>query len=306
MSQSLVRFVQKLTIDSKRRFTPCHGMKKNKITFPDHFAIHLELKGIPLRNMKPIIPPKVTLWNTNKTDGWKKYKAETESKIRLDKITADNNDYSEKKMNCIDKELTKIKFKCFGKIKFRNEHNKNKTLDILQRKKLETTNEDELQNIDAKILNEIESCRKATLNHEISKLKEVNNVRGKIASVFKLKEIVTGKKKVIQEATVLFDPESNAEVTEVEAIKSLSLNHCKKLLTNRPPKSGYESDLQLKSVLHDYRMRDSIPEEEFELSYEMFNAALMRLKVKHASKFSFILKGGKSLICSIFSLCLTV
>ena len=134
----------------------------------------------------------------------------------------------------------------------------------------------------------------------------MNNVRGKIASVFKLKEIVTGKKKVIQEATVLFDPESNAEVTEVEAIKSLSLNHCKKLLTNRPPKSGYESDLQLKSVLHDDRMRESIPEEEFELSYEMFNAALMRLKVKHASKFSFILKGGKSLICSIFSLCLTV
>ena len=53
-------------------------------------------------------------------------------------------------------------------------------------------------------------------------------------------------------------------------------------------------------------MREIIPEEEFDLTPDMFYSALERIKSKNAKKYEFILKGGKSLIDSLYFLCQSV
>ena len=54
-------------------------------------------------------------------------------------------------------------------------------------------------------------------------------------------------------------------------------------------------------MIHNVRMAEYNPEYEYDLSEEMFNAALQRLKIKHAQKYSFILKRGKTLRNALLS-----
>ena len=53
----------------------------------------MTMKNIPKRKLKQKKAPKVVRWNTNKKDGWKRYKEITSNNIKLNNIA--NSDVAE-------------------------------------------------------------------------------------------------------------------------------------------------------------------------------------------------------------------
>ena len=71
VSSNLVPFIEKMTIDKEKNFTPRRILKKgNKVTtvFTDHFSVEVRIKGLP-RCTKEV--EKVTSWNMLKPEGGK-------------------------------------------------------------------------------------------------------------------------------------------------------------------------------------------------------------------------------------------
>ena len=304
MSRELFCHVDKVTVDKERKFTPSHTLKRNKVTYPDHYAILISFKDIPKKNIKPKKPPKIVRWNTNKKNGWERYAQETTNNLVLNNIANGEVDSSDPNSvaNQIEKELTKVKFKCFGKVKYRPDKYHNEVLENLYAEKRDSNDAKQLQELDKQINEELEIARKENLSNEVNKLCKIRNNRGNVAAIFKLKEAVVGSKKVSQEATTLLDPDSNEEVNSVSEIKRVSLTYCRNLLTNRNPSENFVDILKEKTEVHDQRMVESAPEHEMDLTIGMFNSALRRIKTKNAEKYAFILKGGQSFINSLFFL----
>ena len=251
---------------------------------------------------KNISIQKETIWNTNKPGGWNQYKLLTEHNDNLDNIK--NYVSSEKMMNSINREMNRIKYKSFGKVKFKAQHANNRNLDKLQKENRSIMNNPKkIEEINLEIAEEIEKVRKDNLEKELDHIKDLKNKKGKIAAVFNIKESIIGNKKSVQEPTTLINPDTNMEVTSVNEIKSVSLKYCKKLLTNRPPKADFEEILQEKYDAHELRMVQKIEDHENSLSNEMFNSAFRRLKLNKENKYKFILKGGLSLHNALFNLC---
>ena len=68
--------------------------------------------------------------------------------------------------------MTNLKYKCFGKVKFRKQNSNNKYLDDLQRKKLNCENQDSMEQIDYKINNELEKRRKENLENPMKMIND--------------------------------------------------------------------------------------------------------------------------------------
>ena len=103
--------------------------------------------------------------------------------------------------------MTSVKHKCFGKVKFRNEPVHNVRLEKLYEKKSKSRKSDELPNLDKEILEELRRTRKENLERDLNYLKKLQQTKGNIAAIFKLKEANVGKKSLSNEATTLIDPE---------------------------------------------------------------------------------------------------
>ena len=57
--------------------------------------------------------------------------------------------------------------------------------------------------------------------------------------IFKLRENVGGPKKVGQEQTAMFHPESNEVIFNKDDIKDLTVKYCADLLTDRNLRTGF-------------------------------------------------------------------
>ena len=112
-------FIDGMIIDSKRRITPFKQNNGKCLSFPDHYSIVLSFRGIPTKEKHVSIGKKYTHWNTNRENGWQKYKELTSSNSRLERAANSNSDDPDYLMNIIEKELTSIKYKAFGKVKIK-------------------------------------------------------------------------------------------------------------------------------------------------------------------------------------------
>ena len=132
MSRKLFNFVDSMTIDKDRAFSP-HSINNKKLTYSDHLAVKITFKGMPRKTTKKIVKPKILLWNTNKEGGWEKYRTLTHQNPALEKVKLESD--PEKIMNSIERELDSVKYRCFGKVKYREDMKSDKKLDILYVKK---------------------------------------------------------------------------------------------------------------------------------------------------------------------------
>jgi hypothetical protein len=249
-------------IDKDFHFTPGKPIGRTKMCYPDHYAILFKMKNIPLSNGKSPSNEKFKMWNLNKEDGWKNFHALTEENENLRKIIVNDAEDSTKLMGNIDTELTKVKFRVFGKVTVRNELRTTKELKNLQKEKFEilksvdNTNERDAQikTVEDKITTEVLSRQRLKLEKELKNLKDVKSKKGKSAVVFKLKDTIVGRKKAGQETTTMKDPLTDEVLTTREKIKEASLKYCVDLLTNRDPREGFEEDLEMKNLIHEVRM----------------------------------------------------
>ena len=206
-------------------------MNKNKLTFPDHLAIITTFKDIPLKVEKVRTIPKTTMWNLNKEGGWKNYKTLTTNNAVFNKVASSTGSDSDpnKIIKIIEREQTRIKYASFGKVKYRDTKSSSQILVNLQEKKLLCKDKEDINDVNNEIATELEKIRKENLEKDFQKLNELKGKKGLIAAVFNLKESIVGKKKAIQEATSITDPDTNMEVESIADIKRVSLEYCKTL-----------------------------------------------------------------------------
>ena len=115
-------------------------------------------------------------------------------------------------MKVIEKELTSLKHKWFGKIKINIKSYDKRTLEKLQRKKTElcrrssAKDKDEIPKIDNEMLEVMKRIQKKQFEKEVNHLELLKATKGKSAANFHLKDTILGKKKNPQEKVVIVDP----------------------------------------------------------------------------------------------------
>ena len=77
LSTELLKYVDKLIVDSQMKYIASRPISKKKVVYPDHYPLILSFKNLPLKSSQKVINPKFTLWDTNKAGGWDVYHALT-------------------------------------------------------------------------------------------------------------------------------------------------------------------------------------------------------------------------------------
>ena len=311
VSEELFNYVDTLEIDKNREFTPYRSVG-NKVVYTDHYSIILKFKNIPLHGNKVSGGKKVIRWNTNKKDGWKAYKELTDGNAILDKLARDETDDTDKMMGIIDKELTKIKFKTFGKVKEKSSIKIDKEVKELESKKKELfrnneDTEDKVRDIDSKLATTLLKKQREAFEKEMNHLRDLKGTKGNAALVFKLREKIVGTKAVVSEAVAIVDPESNIEVKTPADIRRASLQYCCELLTNRKPCEEFMEDIHMKEVIHRLRMNEEDEaDDEHELTEDKFEQTYKTLFKRPGEKYKFIMRAGESLKPALLNLCKAV
>ena len=168
--------------------------KNRTLKYLDHYALKLTMKNIPMVGNETVTKQKHTIWNTKKVNGWEKYKEATENNINLFRAAEMNIDDPEIIMKVITKELTSIKFKCFGKIKISNKNHDKRVLENLQRKKTElcrgpnNMHSPELTRLDNEMLLLMKKIQKRQFEKDVQHLEELKSKKGKSTANFFLKD----------------------------------------------------------------------------------------------------------------------
>ena len=89
-----------------------------KIQYFDHFSILISFKGLPIKRGNVNTEHREIRWNTKKAGAWEQYYALTNENKKFQNIMETGKTKSTDEVDKeIQKELTKIKFKTFGKVK---------------------------------------------------------------------------------------------------------------------------------------------------------------------------------------------
>ena len=290
VSNELGKYIGKLEIDKNQQWTP-YKVEKDKLKFPDHYAVKITLQNIPIRRKQFQPGGRETKWNLKRENGWGNYLKKTENNPTLWKAAQMITDEPEDILKVIEKETNKVKHASFGKITFSSRTKTNKKLDELQIKKdkiiKETPKENqaaELEAINNDIVNTLKDIQKAQFEKKIQSLQKLKLCKGKASAVFNLKERILGSKKSHQEPVVLVDPETKSEVFHPQDIKRVTLNYCVNLLKNKEPKEEYKEIVRFKERVHLERMEEIIDDDIEELSLESFSNTVENLQKKTGDK----------------------
>ena len=141
----------------------------------------------------------------------------------------------------LQKIMTKLKFKCFGKVSFSNKCNYDKPLENLysEKSRISSKNETEkIQEVENQISDLLIKKQRKEYEKKLSDLKLMSEKKGKCAATFRLKAMILGEKKEKQEAVVIEDPDTEELLFDAETIKAASLKYLKDLLRNCDPREG--------------------------------------------------------------------
>ena len=140
---------------------------------------------------EPTVPPG---WNTNKPGGWEAFKEAGEKYAENIADIVEDEGYScEEMMEKIEDINTKMKWIAFGKTKPRTKTATNKETVA------ETTDELKGKELLTKLSERMEA--------ETLKIKEMK--QGRATKVYKMREVIKGKKKVTKEASAIYDFRTN-------------------------------------------------------------------------------------------------
>ena len=144
-------------------------------------------------------------WNTHKDGGWENYLKCTTDNENLENLALESDDVdSNELMEKIIKQMEKIKFQCFGKVKVSHGTQKNKELEELYKLKSKAAKE----------------------NYELEEIYNIHNKKGSSAAIFKLKEQILGSKKSGQDAVCMEDPDTGQIIVERESLKMHQSDMC--------------------------------------------------------------------------------
>ena len=130
--------------------------------------------------------------------------------------------------------------------------------------------------------------QRESLLKELKYLKDTKAQKGKIATLFCIKERIVGPKKSSPSAVSLVDPVTHTEVNTVQGIKNTTLAYCSSLLTNGLPVKGFEADIEFKVLLNNLRIKP----DNYDTDQDLFDSTFDELVKKPGAKYDFINKAG--------------
>ena len=283
VSQELFPYIDKLEIDKSKRSTPFRLVAQNSRVYTDHFTLLLTFKDIPQAVHKTLKRTGNVRWNTNKPGGWDKFISLTTSNEALEQIANTSLDDSNVIMNRIHKEMERIKYMSFGKVKFCGIPRISKEIASLMTEKA-TMGDASTDDLDFRINALVLQQQREQFEADIAGLKNLKTKNGSAAAVFSLRGNVIGQKKASTDAVAISDPSSGKLVFSEDDIKRVSLNYCQNLLTNREPKHSFIEDINMKAIIHEVRYAEVLEHDYNELSYEQFLNSLTILGSRYGSK----------------------
>ena len=103
--------------------------------YTDHYSFLLTFRGLPQKKKKIIGRKKVTIWNTKNPRNWEKYFQKTSDNRDLDEIVSSVNSCANEVEKKLEKVVTSLKFKCFGKVSIKTSTKAEDEVVKLQREK---------------------------------------------------------------------------------------------------------------------------------------------------------------------------
>ena len=101
------------------------------------------------------------------------------------------------------------------------------------------------------------------IEEENMKIKSPN--LGRVGNIFKMKDVIKGPKKGMQEPTAVKDPNSGDFVVYNEEIKKVTLAYC---VNDLQKKKSESLGLQVKKLAHDIRIEDEEDDDHFYINWE--------------------------------------
>ena len=141
---------------------------------------------------------KYMIWNTQKKVAWEKYKDFTGYNNRkFRRIIEENINDTNKLNNIMKKELTRVKYLCFGKLKVNTKSKERKKLEKLQTEKVhasEQHDESAVERINKDIATTIKQIQSKNYEKEIRHVENLKGNKGRASAIFWLKDSVLGQK----------------------------------------------------------------------------------------------------------------
>ena len=294
VSRNLEPFIEKLEIDSGKKFSPVRPISKTKSITSDHFPLMITFVDSFCTKTHVRKPECFTMWNTNKEGGWDLYKEMTEDDDKFKKAFVNNDDNNDmalsstETMERIDKIMNKVKYSAFGKVK-RKTGNKMKENDAMNKKPEE---------VNAELL----ELQRKEIESELKKIEDIKQTKGKSAAVFNVLNKVRGQRKNGAELVAMKDPDSDDMIFDPEALKSAAINYCANLLQNEEIDPDFEKEIYVENLVHYLRSKEESPEDDnFDITD--FSSRMKKIAGKHSEKYRFLLKAGQGFQNCMFKLC---
>ena len=122
---------------------------------------------------------------------------------------------------------------------------------------------------------------------------------GRVGAIWKISQDLKGTKRGV-EAVAIKDPKSGKLVVSIEEIKKVSLEYCLEVLKKNPIKEGFEEDINLKNILHSFRMKEETDEDEEPIKKETFDAIVEKFKKSNKRNYDFLVKSSESFKSAVF------
>ena len=122
-------------------------------------------------------------------------------------------------------------------------------------------------------------------------LAEGYNTKDLNAKIYKLKQMISGRKIKAQEPMCIKDPVTGELITDYEARKETTLNHATKILIKNDVRDEDKQEHAEKGTNHK-RIMDNKNIGEWELDRNTYNKVLKRIKEKGKKMFDTLNKAG--------------
>ena len=182
-------------------------------------------------------------------------------------------------MRKIERELNYVKYKAFGKVKIKHKKDDDKLSDLMKEKENITSIGKCTEEVDERICEELKAMERRDMEKDINKLHDMKRRKGNAAVAFNIKDRVLGSKKNSDEPTAVKNPITNEMTFEPKEIVKVCADYCENLLKNREPIDGFQEDLEMKRIIHNVRMKETI-KNDVKFSEEMFLKTFNELKKK--------------------------
>ena len=134
-------------------------------------------------------------------------------------------------------------------------------------------------------------------------LEKVRSTTGRVAKIFKIKDIIAGKKKAAPDAQAMKDPETGELVMSNSKIKEVTLKYCLNTLKNNEPEEEVKELIQLKEEVYALRMVDRTLDSAYEITNLDYFFIIWKFKSKNSATYDFITKAGLKFQLAILNLC---